>query len=167
MLINYFYKIRLKSSLQKLARLQKTFFACYFKRDYLTKQFFYEKIIHQQRLACLHAMQKMPQTVSSLMEIIFSLHQLRHRIKDYTIFEVCERELKEIERVSTSLLTKLTHSQSNLNLLLEKIHLLERIYHNTLRIVTPDPIVFLFFIQDLYSFHQSLRTVLLTGSVVK
>jgi hypothetical protein len=43
--------------------------------------------------------------------------------------------------------------------LLTSVHALESIYHHTLKILTPDPSAFLFFIEDLYALGEEIENM--------
>ena len=137
----YYYDLR------KLAKLQIVLFSSYF------SQINNEKKIHQQRIRVAKVIQKRLELMP-IVDIIFSLNQLRHRVTDVSIYEICARELKEIEKTSINFLLK---GELFSEIFLKKIHEFEAIYNNTLRVVAPDPMIFLFFIQDLYAFHEQVE----------
>ncbi len=97
-----------------------------------------------------------------LYEIVFSLHLLRYRVQDYALFEICARELRTIQNISTHLLNQLGKSFFHRSListdhLLQQIHAFESLYQHTLKIIVRDPIVFIFFIQDLYALGDEIE----------
>ena len=165
--------------MRALAQLQHAYFACYLKRDYLSRQSSYEKILYQKRSLLLgkiehaRALLKKKREVTRkwavifskiehLSEIIFSLNQLRFRVSGYAIFEVCVAEMQALEKTSMVALKNLAQCilwnkrvASPLELL-DKVHAFEAISHRTLQIASPEPIIFLFFIQDLYALYDGI-----------
>ena len=165
---DWYTSLLLRKSFRQLATLQKILFSCYFKKDYFSNQFLDEKKVHYQRRRVSRLMRKSDfvfDKVDSLYEIIFSIHQLRYRVKDYATFEICARELKKIEQTSIILLKKLAAKKSVLSeevMLTDAIHSFEEIYNTTLRVIAQDPIVFLFFIQDLFAFQDEIHSLSVT-----
>ncbi|MCD6039879.1 MAG: hypothetical protein K0S27_1279 [Gammaproteobacteria bacterium] len=103
--------------------------------------------------------------ISHLAEIIFSLNQLRFRVRDYAIFEICNTEMQSIEKTSTVALRKLgkfilwnASPIASINFL-EAIHAFELLSHRTLQVASPEPIIFSFFIQDLYALHDEINKI--------
>lgn len=151
MLSNYFKKIVYRRALRELAQLQQLLCSSYFVQEDNDKQ------VHQQRIRTLSAIRKNTEHVGILnhvVDIIFSLNQLRHRIKDFSIFEVCARELNDIANTSVAFIQDASKFSAIFE---EKIHHFETLYNNTLRVVAPDPLVFLFFIHDLYALYEKVN----------
>jgi hypothetical protein len=151
MLNNYFKKMVYRRALREIAKLQQLLCSSYFVQENNDKQ------VHQQRIRVLSTIRKNKCHVDELnhiADIIFSLNQLRHRIKDFSIFEVCSRELNDIASTSVAFIQDAVKFSAIFS---EKIHQFETLYHNTLRVVAPDPLVFLFFIQDLYALHEKVN----------
>lgn len=159
-----------------LAKLQEAFFYAYLKEDFLKNQPAYAKLFFKRRIAFFLALKKardrtkrstkfkpMIGLFEHLYEILFSMHLLRYRVQDYTIFEICAREFKAISKISTHLLNELGKSLfSHRSListdhLLQNIHTLESVYQHTLKIIVRDPIIFIFFIQDLYALSEEIE----------
>jgi hypothetical protein len=168
--------------LRALAQLQHVYFDCYLKGDLVVKQLHYEKILCQKYSLLLrkmgharHVLKKNKETfpqwcfifskIEHISEIIFSLNQLRYRVKGHAIFEVCRPEMQGLEKTSTAELRGLanfivwkkrfTHSTD----LLDKIHAFEAISQRALQVASPEPLVFLFFIQDLYALYDEIRAL--------
>jgi hypothetical protein len=165
-----------------LEKLQRVFFAGYLQQDYLVRQMQYEKIIHQKRTALVSAILRMRHLLSKkidlgivypaifsrinhLSEIIFSLNQLRFRVKEEAVFKICAVEMQGIAEVSGRLFNQLVKSRRKKNAfipvdrLLDKIHDFETISNRTLQVVAAEPLVFLLFVQDLYALHDELNAV--------
>lgn len=168
----YFRKKSLAKALFALAKLNHVFFSPYLKTDFLRREVYYAKIFYRKRTLFFKTMQRAraknqnhPDIIAKIehmYEIIFSLHLLRFRIHDYATFEICRRELYTIQQVSTHLINTLGKSLSHHTLisidhLLASVHALESIYHQTLKILIPDPSAFLFFIQDLYALGEEIE----------
>lgn len=161
----------LKRCFKVLGELQKNLFDGYLRSDFIAKQLRYTKKLFNTRrrylLAISHARKVFHADIAPVLviehlsQILYSLHQLRYRVEDYTTFSVCKRELLALE--STSLAVLYTRSKEDrlaqLERFLDAIHEFEGIYNKALQIVARDPIVFLFFIQDLYALHETLSTV--------
>lgn len=151
MLNNYFKKYYYWRALRELANLQRLLFSSYFNQENNDKK------IHQQRLKVISVVKKNP--VSELLQIgdvIFSINQLRHRIKDFSILEICIRELTDIGNLSALFIRD---RKKFSNAYLGAIHQFENLYGNTLRVVVPDPLVFMFFIQDLYALYEKVTAL--------
>jgi len=148
MLIGWYKKFFFYRALRSVASLQRTFFLCYFEEEVDR-----EKKIHQQRKKVSLALQKNPE-LTPLVDSVFSLHQLRHRFKDAALLEACSRELKALNKTSIDFLLGGKSYAKNFS---DKINDVESLYNNTLRVVLPDPAIFLFFIQDLYAFQEEVE----------
>lgn len=164
---DYRIKKLFATCLRALAKLQVTLFDFYIKRHWMARYPAYEKKLYHQRMTLLHRLQhlrrvtnnkkdkKIMNGIEHLHEIICSLHQLRFRVSDYSIFEICDREMTALQKTTRLVLLQLSKTSSmQTAVVLEKIHAFEAIYHRALHVVAPDPIVFLFFIQNLYAFYD-------------
>lgn len=183
-LINYFYELLIKISmadcLRVLSQLQHAYFACYSRRDYISKQSSYEKVIYKKRSKWLKSASRVRfllnknkkisiewgvifSRVEHLSEIVFSLNQLRFRVTQYAIYEICAFEMQALDKKSTEAFkdaAKILLWNKNLIPpleLLESIHSFEAISNRVLRVASPEPIVFLFFIQDLYALNDEIN----------
>lgn len=178
MLLQYIQSYRIKksfaSSLKALAKCQRILFFSYLKKDFLYKRIKYEKKIFISRKKLLKSFQharRLKKTsmeelifikLEHLVEIIFSLHQLRLRVDDYNVFTFAAPEMTRLAHVITQLLLNasrciLTSKRwISVDILLDYIHDYENIYNKTVQVVSQEPIVFLFFIQDLYALYDEL-----------
>ena len=175
----HFYRIRKSFSdcLKALANYQRLLFFAYLKKDYLTKRIQYEKKLFKARMQLLKVFQAARKfkkdsleevvflKIEHLAEIIFSLHQLRLRVDDYSVFIFCAPEMARLQQVITQLLLKASqcilksHQWIAADILLDQIHAFEAIYNKTLQVISKEPIIFLFFIQDLYAFYDELLSL--------
>jgi len=163
----------LKKYFRQLDRLQKIIFSCYIKRDYAKNQFYYEKKIHLEKMRLFKIICSIRKNIPSLnlifqengrgvflYEIILSLNTLKLRISDHATFEVCQRELENITRNISLVLNDASRGRQriiSLSNLLQSIEQFSELYQSTLRVVTAEPTVFLFFIQDLIDFSETME----------
>jgi hypothetical protein len=173
---------RIKKSLARcllaLAKLQQAFFVNYLRKDYIRHQLRYQKVLNKRSRIFYSAIIKahdlvgvrqnylgLFSQVNHLSEIVFSLSQLRLRVPDYSTFQICTRELEGIEKFSALILVQLAKAFSKPGSVVwisefeEKIHSFEGIYNRTLQIVSMDPLVFTFFIQDLYALYDAMQVL--------
>lgn len=167
----------LSQSLKILAILQSMLFDTYLKQDYIQNRMYYERKIFQKRVQLLkvllyvQTLQKTPEEkklffkIEHLIEIVFSVHQLRFRVRDFSVWAVCAPELNGLQVASAQALLAFSqeriknpqHSQlASREGLLERIQEFETVYQRALQVVVAAPIVFLFFIQDLYALYDEL-----------
>lgn len=137
---------------------QEIIFMIYLNRDYVERHYFYEKQLHQLRLTIFSKILKHPAThLDIFFEILTSLGNLRYRIKDLSILEVCELELRNISKNLSILLTQKKCSEKNDTNFLNSIHAFESMYRKTLQVVVQEPLDLLIFIQNLFDLHAELR----------
>lgn len=153
-------KNKLSRELKALDALQKIFFSCYLQRDYAENYFEYEKLIHEESDRFLHPDNRF----LMLYEIILCLGALRYRTKEYSLLEPLQTEFSAITGAITSCLKQLRLAikknkaiSIDLTQLLSGIQALENLYQHVLQVLAKDPIVFLFFIYDLYALHDQLE----------
>ncbi len=191
-----------KKSLEKvfiaLIELNKVYFDAYLKPDFLERKDYYAKLFFRKRQILFKSLQKMRarnqthqeiiKKIEHIYETIFSLHLLRFRVTDFTIFAICRQDMQSILQLMTELLqSMLLHTSRrpaqvlrdpgtaskhfwiprtsrgttdfSADRLLAAIHIFETIYHQTLKIVSPDPSIFLFFIQDCYTLSDEIENL--------
>lgn len=168
-LIKFIHDYRIKKSLSNtyyaLTLLHQSFFGSYLKQENLTKQY---KKLYQQQIKFIKALQTARHysddkftlvKIENLHEVICSLHLLRFRFNEFALFEVCFKEMQDLQKTSTILLQKMTKKifdtsvHLDTNEFMNAISAFENLYSNTLQVVARDPSVFQFFIQDLYALH--------------
>lgn len=174
-------KIKLASCLNSLADLQHVYFTCYSYRDYFSKQTQYEKTLYQKRSKWLSRMLSVRRLLKDkknsekwhsiftridyLSEIIFALHQLRFREREYAIFEICSLEIQALDRaIAAAMKDAIKKILWNKNLshpveLLDSIIAFEAISHRVLKVTSSEPIIFLFFIQNLYALDDEINKI--------
>lgn len=152
---------------QQLNALQEATFAV-FRADYNRDQINPDEVkLHAFRIAVLSAMQKVRQahplaehqaliqSLEHLYEIIFTLHRLVKRIGDFSLFEICGQEFKRISEALSQVLSRA--DAASLNHFITMVHSFEELYHSTLRVIAPNPLIFLFFIQALMAFQKEIE----------
>ncbi|OGT44464.1 MAG: hypothetical protein A3F42_08410 [Gammaproteobacteria bacterium RIFCSPHIGHO2_12_FULL_37_34] len=91
--------------------------------------------------------------------IMLDYSQLRHRVPDHTIFEICRHELIAIRQAINNILQNMIYftvnDERNIEILREKIDRFEDIYQNVLRVTARDPIAFVLFIDSLKMFGRT------------
>jgi hypothetical protein len=177
-MINYirawYIKKLLSNCLYALADLQQAFFVNYLKKDYIKQRKYYQNDLNKRSKTFFLNMTKTSDAIkhysqfkdifskiNHLSEIIFSLNQLRFRVVDYTTFKVCIQEMQNIEKFSNMMIIQLANYffkkiSIEVNVFEDTIHQFENIYNRALQIVAIDPLVFMFFIQDLYALNEEL-----------
>ncbi len=172
-------RLVISNCLNTLAQLQQAYFACYIKQDYFFRQSDHEKAINQKRSKWLRKAglarywlksnknnstkwQVIFSKVEHLSEIIFSLNQLRFRVHEKALFEMCFVEMQSLEKSSTTALRKIAKSLFynkhffDSEEMAAAIHAFEAISDRVLKIASNEPIIFLFFIQDLYALNDAI-----------
>jgi len=143
-------------------------FSIYLMHDYLPHYLDYEKKLYQlsreffywsqtlSRLSKEKPNKKLPlKNIERIFELITALGLLRYRVKDHTTFEVIDQELKNI---LASLIKKLK-KPNLMNNISSNIEKLEEVYQSALQVVSQEPIVFLFFIENLKALVRELDAV--------
>ncbi len=162
----------IKHYFRKLNQLQQCILICYIQRDYLEQRDRYEAKIHSVRKKLFDVMKKIRRCIENqsyllnlledLYEIIFSLNTLKLHVDDFSTFEVAKNEFKllsqEIEKIFATNFFK-TNGSIKLDEFTAVIESFEELYRSTLQIVSQEPMVFLFFIQDLLALRDVLQNL--------
>ncbi len=165
----------MKNKLQKIVtnyfetlnQLQDLVLSCYINRDYFDKRYLYEEkiqkireklfgIMRQARLLIIHDAKTIAQ-LENIYEIIFSLNTLKLRVSDYATFEVCENEIKVISKCLADIFLAHCRRPELLDEFSVFIEQFEELYKTTLQVVSQEPMVFLFFVQDLIALRDVLH----------
>lgn len=153
-----------------LARLQKSFFDSYFEQDNLAKHY---QLLHKRQIDFFKSCQRVTRIlkkhsdfqcelnkIEAMHNIICSLHLLRFRCNDFSVFEICAEEMRTLQVTLTMLLLNMAkegdqqHSvKMYADRFLSAIGAFESIGAHTLCLVASDPEIFEFFIQDLYALY--------------
>ncbi|MDX1902188.1 MAG: hypothetical protein SFW66_09350 [Gammaproteobacteria bacterium] len=154
-----------------LNSLQEQYFFCYLEQDYWHERHLYEWRIYHAHQKLFLATQKLRSINKThdiscfehLYELTCSLGHLRFRMSDRAVFELCKNEFLRITQLLTTTLhaasarrVKATNVFQSLEQLTAAVFDLEDLWQGALRVTAPEPLVFLFFIQDLNRWHQSM-----------
>jgi hypothetical protein len=182
----YFFRdqIQLKMLvvLKNLKKLNDEIFSCFLQPDYIDNIYLYERRLHVQKTQCLYALNNLRKFVKlkqasqtqilflslleGMFENILDYSQLRRRVTDYSTLSVCSQELQavsqEIDKTLGGMCAHIRHKKYYLNQenLTQKINLLEANYNNVLRVASPEPLVFLLFIDSLQAFTKTAAEAL-------
>lgn len=169
--IRKFYRLYQKTHcLKSLDKLQKIIFYIYLKRNYAEQYYQYEKDLYFSSADAINSILRIKKTdekisiqLNKIYEIIISLASLRYRIKDHTTFEVCEKELFALTTsISNNIndlinLIKKKPTKHDLKNMRTSIKGFNKIYENTLQLVTNEPVQFLIFICGLKDLYKSFK----------
>lgn len=164
------FRYFLKRYLRGLDQLQQTILLCYIRRDYGEQKYQYEKTLQEWRVRYFGIMKMLRRLAGPrddilldhlvhAYEIIFALTALLYRIHDHTAFEVCEREFKHITRALTHTLHQLHRGEFDPLPLSSAAEGFESIYQSTLRIMSNDPVVYLFYFQNVLALGDVLADI--------
>src|SRR3990167_1811350 len=89
-----------KLALVHLKRLNQEIFSCFLQPEYSDNIYLFERRIHLQKNKCIRAIYRLHDVgiVSQLNELyanLMDMAQLRRRVKDYTLFDICRPELTD------------------------------------------------------------------------
>jgi len=150
---------KLRQFFSVLDRLQQTIFAGYLRgTDSLQ--------MAADRQALYHICQSLRKNPSAdlpiheaerLYEMILSLGQLRFRVTDRALFEVCHQEFSQISLVLSSLFSK--GDASALQNFRQCLDDFESLHEQVLCVSAPDPVVFLFFFQHLEDCYNEMAVL--------
>jgi len=156
----------LRDYCRALNRLRHSYFECYLDSHYLALRHLFETQIQRahQRLFRVTRRLRMMQDIillERLYEMTCSLGNLRLRVSDRAVFKICEKEFLIINRLIDKILQSRTtkYILPYLDQLAVAIHELEDLWQGALRVTAPEPLVFLFFIQDLTHWHQAMTNL--------
>ena len=170
----------LAQCVMNIKNLQQLLFASYIAEDYQTKHYSYEKNIHAINQKILLDLQNVRALVKytadnvfyqalrrteSLFELTLALGNLRYRVNDATTFGVVADELRALSEALTIIFDELANQilgkkiELSLSLLQERTERFEESYRTALQVVATDPVVFLFFIQQLKDIKAELQNL--------
>ena len=100
--------------------------------------------------------------IKNFYEIIFSLNNLNLRVNDNALFEICSAEMQKIARYITYSLQAFQSAQieqafhfiKELSLSIDEF---TKLYLDMLQVISREPIVFLFFIQDVTALRDEMK----------
>lgn len=151
--------------LSALSQLSHDLFACLIQLDYSQNEFWYEERLHQQKIVCLTLLEQYQISplqqrsftiaLSQLYELLLACAQLRWRVKDHSIFEVCQSELQQLaqqlNRYFSALFAAPAIFQMHYEQLQIAIEKFEEIYQSVLLVTAKEPVAFILFQANLKS----------------
>jgi hypothetical protein len=164
-------------ALYSLIQLTRDIFACLIQPEYNDNLYLFERRLHTQKIQFLAAAGKLRrlgeqlrspilqiQTIelashlSHVYAVLLECAQLRRRITDYTVFQLCEVELSAIADEVVKLMINITKKKNiNLSKLNGEIARLESTYQQVIKVATREPLAFLLFIGGLKALVEELE----------
>lgn len=165
------------AALTILTQLATDIFSCLILPEYNDNLYLFERRLHTQKMKYAKSIVKtrwfakklvgknkqqaelLIERLDRLYTVLIDCAQLRRRITDYTVFQLCEIELKVISRNVVVLLTSIRRNTNlDLSSLNESISKLEATYHQVVKIATREPLAFLLFIFSLKMLAEELES---------
>jgi hypothetical protein len=172
-------QVRVHEMLKQLKILNQEIFNCYLVSQYQEEKYIYERRIHQAKKYYLRAslslietfpsqslLKQMANHFDNLFDIMMSVAQLRARIEDFSIFDVCCAELTAIRDEFDELLKEFSIAYHHKNptrdvkMFQQQIQQLETLYQRVLQVAAPDPFVFVLFIGSLNDAARELENLM-------
>lgn len=180
-------------SLQQLKWLSVEIFACYTQEEYVDNLYLFERRLHLQKIKVMQSLNnfhaavrcldrasrqaedilKKPiahqqlneqlQMLSQIYDLMLSLAKLRWRVTDFTIFRVCDNEMRGIENALNQIFLMLARKIKNQRIQVESyplaqaINRFEETYQHVIQVTAREPLVFLLFINDLKELNTYLH----------
>lgn len=152
-------------------------FACLIQPEYNDNLYLFERRLHNQKMKCLVALKKIrwfSQQVNSpelqaqgfqlasrldhIYAVMLECAQLRRRITDYTVFQLCEIELTAISKDVIDILNAIQQKRNlNFSRFNQDIAKLENLYQQVVKVATREPLAFLLFIGGLKALSEELE----------
>ena len=162
--------------MRSLSRLTDEFFSCLLQQAYPKNLYLFERRLHVEKQKYFIAMTKLNepiphlqekeqvtmQTIEHLFDVLMDCMQLRRRVSDHTIFEVCANELTAISKAIQTMFSAILATLNGKKKLLDEealknaIKRLEENYLNVLQVTAKEPLVFLLFISSLTDLRKAL-----------
>ncbi len=150
---------------EALDTIQRIVFESYWNADYLDS--LYDADLYQARMYLFSQMQAVRQNSPALVsafvtlyEMIFALTYLNRRRKDHALLETCHSELMQLSNQISLILQALAKNQlAEVTAFSESIESLDSLYRHTLQVVSADPLVMLFFIQNVYLLRDAFASL--------
>ena len=151
-------------AMQSLKNLNQDIFACFLQSDYADNKYQYEKRLHDQKMRFMQTIsqskkigKKLAGELTTIFEILLDCAQLRGRVSDFSIFQVCATELAAIfEAMDKLFLATAPIDTERLN---DCIQRLEESYQHVLSVTAKEPLPFMLFIASLRAFSQSIGSL--------
>ena len=171
-------------ALRNLQFLSKEFFSCFLQSEYIDNVYLFERRIHNQKNRFMQALGRLREMVSQvtgskhadmfapmllkldcLYDILLDGGQLRQRVTDHTIFQVCNEELtavsQEMEKLLGDVISVLAFKNQHVDLanLDVKIARFEDNYQHVMQITAREPLPIFLFIATLKAFRNELAAL--------
>jgi hypothetical protein len=164
------FQFFLRRYLHGLNQLQQMILLCYIRRDYAEQKYHYEQMLQQWRVRYFRLLKQLrwlavePQQpllddLTHAYEVVFALTALLYRVTDHNIFTVCEREFRHITLALTRTFDHLYQGEFDPRPLSAAAQGFESLYQSTLRIMSNDPVVFLFYFQNILALGDVLADI--------
>lgn len=180
--LRVFWQNALTECVKYLNQLSGEIFACFVMPDYQPNFYLFEHRIHQQKIKILTVFkelrrytldQKSPseyqlnivKQLDIILDVLLSCGLLRHRVKDFALFNICSNEsnaiLKSIQDNFQTIIKLINYKvvpYNDMNIV-EAIKNLEINYANVLKVTAPEPLVFFLFIATLKNLETELKAL--------
>lgn len=172
-------------TIKNLQGLNNAVFMCLLESSYFENFYFFERRLHMEKIKVMQAnlrlqeiallaeekssmtkkqiLEKIVNTFDKLIDIVIDYSQIRRRVADHSVFQLCNNELiylyAEIDKTMNQLKNNILRYKknwhnNNLKLAIERF---EENYEAVLKINSADPMVFLLFIDSLKSFLHTIQ----------
>ena len=160
-----------RKAIRVLKTLQDEIYACFLQAEYVDSEYLFERRIHSEKRRFALCIEKLKEvddknTMLIKLENIYALlldaAQLRRRVSDHTIFELCQHELKSLlialDHLFLTLERSITTSQClDQDFLTREINQLESMFQSILQVTAREPIIFLLFIYHLKVLREEIK----------
>lgn len=174
-------------ALSNLELLNTEIFSCFLQPTYTENIYLFERRLHKQKESVMQALfhlrnvvqqaknrlspqeknriTEMIAKIDRLFDIMMDYAQLRARVTDHTIFEICKEELiavsQSMAHVFSELKMSLEQKKQELNIIPLKasIKRLEENYQNVVQVTAREPLVFFLFIASLNAFTNEVEKI--------
>lgn len=167
--------------LHQLRNLSMDLFACFQLANYREQFYLYERRIHLAKINFLHNLGQFKWRVNQLRDAkdqhnwqniadqlerffdhLLAVATLRWRVSDTTIFELCQDEMRDIEKSLTTIFSMLKKSRTKqftdeINQFEQRIAALEALYERVLQVSAKEPFAFLLFIKQLKHLPKAMQ----------
>ena len=185
----------LRKALLRLAATNQEIFSSFLRAEYANNLYLFEKRIHVQKNKYMQTMEALREVASQasaalkheearvlkklldeldyIYSIILDCAQLRRRVSDYTIFNLCYNEMtaiaQEINKLVLAVISVYAYQNNQIDVLAlaVKIRHLEDNYQNVLQVTAREPLVFLLFIASLKILNEELVKLYEEANIVR
>lgn len=156
----------ISAALSHLRRLNQDIFNCFLLPEYASHLYLFERRLHLQKKHVMQAIAKLDGPadrqarvyLDQLYDGMLDYAQLRRRVTDATVFEICKKELIDIQNdIDQLLFGMIRKNDLDTMSFINHIQRLEDQYHQVLHVVAHEPLVFLLFIFSLKLFSEKIN----------